>query len=80
MHYVYILKSQCSVGNYYLGSTGDLKRRIREHNCGNSGHTAKLSPWTLNTYIAFSDRLKALRFERYLKSGSRRAFAKAHFR
>ncbi len=79
MHYVYILESEASPGSYYVGSTADLKKRVEEHNSGKSIHTAKLSPWTLATYIAFPDRTKALRFGRYLKSGSGRAFAKKHF-
>ena len=29
--------------------------------------------------MAFSDEKRAIRFERYLKSGSGRAFAKRHF-
>jgi hypothetical protein len=37
---------------------------------------AKFKPWRLITSIAFSDDLKALAFERYLKTGSGRAFAK----
>jgi len=30
-------------------------------------------------FIAFTDKEKALRFEKYLKSGSGRAFIKKHF-
>lgn len=30
------------------------------------------------TYVAFSDELKAVNFEKYLKSGSGHAFAKRH--
>jgi predicted GIY-YIG superfamily endonuclease len=79
MYYVYILASEPNPGSYYVGSTADLKRRIKEHNSGKSSHTAKGSPWALATYIAFADREKAFRFERYLKSGSGRALAKKHF-
>ena len=32
--------------------------------------------WRLKTYIAFSDEAQAIAFEKYLKSGSGRAFAK----
>jgi predicted GIY-YIG superfamily endonuclease len=39
-------------------------------------HTSKYAPWRLKTYIAFSDALQALQFEKYLKSASGRAFAK----
>jgi hypothetical protein len=33
----------------------------------------------IENYIAFDDYKKAYAFERYLKSGSGRAFAKKHF-
>ncbi len=78
MHFVYILESESSQGHFYVGSTTDLERRIDEHNAGKSAHTLKYKPWRLATYVAFSDRAKALRFEHYLKSGSGRAFAKGH--
>lgn len=55
--------------------TDDLKARIRDHNAGKSSHTAKFMPWTLVTYLAFSDEKKAIEFERYLKTGSGWAFA-----
>ena len=35
-----------------------------------------IRPWRLKTYIAFSDEAQAIAFEKYLKSGSGRAFAK----
>jgi putative endonuclease len=43
------------------------------------GITEDLRPWRLRTYIAFSDEKCARAFEKYLKSGSGRAFAKKHF-
>jgi putative endonuclease len=42
-------------------------------------HTSKYAPWQLIVTIAFTEKNKALKFERYLKSGSGRAFAKRHF-
>ena len=75
MWYVYLLESDGTTGQRYLGVTSDLKRRLAEHNAGKSHHTAKYLPWRLVTYIAFSDEAKARAFERYLKSGSGHAFA-----
>ena len=43
-------------------------------------HTAKYKPWKLELYIAFSDEKRAIAFEKYLKSGSGRAFSARHFR
>jgi putative endonuclease len=42
---------------------------------GRSPHTAKYKPWKLVAYVAFSNEEKALAFEKYIKSGSGRAFA-----
>jgi predicted GIY-YIG superfamily endonuclease len=76
MHYVYLLESDLAPAHRYVGLSTDLKRRIAEHNSGKSLHTAKYRPWHLVAYIAFSTRIKAEAFERYLKSGSGHAFAR----
>ena len=78
MHYVYLLASDRKTTRHYIGSTADLKRRIADHNSGKSVHTAQYRPWHLVTYIAFSERRKALGFEYYLKSGFGHAFANRH--
>ncbi len=75
MIYVYILQS-LAFDHFYVGITDDLRARLRKHNAGEVTHTAKYAPWRLKTYIAFSDRQKAVEFEKYLKSASGRAFAK----
>ena len=79
MHYVYTLNSLADVGRFYVGSTADLRERLKAHNDGRVPHTSKHRPWTLATYTAFADKARAVAFERYLKSGSGRAFAKRHF-
>lgn len=78
MKYVYILESTSEPGRFYTGLTGDLKARLAKHNAGEVSHTAKYTPWQLKTYVAFSDAQRASMFERYLKSGSGRAFSKKH--
>jgi predicted GIY-YIG superfamily endonuclease len=75
MHYVYLLQSLADPAQRYTGLTDDLKARLAKHNQGGVPHTAKFKPWKLVTYAAFSSREQAARFERYLKSGSGRAFA-----
>lgn len=79
MKYVYILQSEAELDRFYTGSTTDLKRRLKEHNDGNSIHTNKYRPWRLKTYIAFDDEKKADAFEEFLKTGNGRQFAKKHF-
>lgn len=76
MWYVYIIRSINFPEQEYVGATADLRRRLPEHNAGKSAHTAKFKPWQLVWYCAFPDKLKALEFEKYLKSHSGRAFAK----
>ena len=78
MKYVYILESLDSE-HFYVGITDDLRARLAKHNAGEVPHTSKYGPWRLRTYVAFSDAALAVAFERYLKSGSGRAFAKKHF-
>ena len=79
MFYVYILQSVESSEHFYVGYTDDLKRRIKEHNRGNSIHTNKYKPWNLRGYIAFDTEQKAKNFERYLKTGNGRFFQKKFF-
>ena len=76
--YVYILESELDAQHFYIGSTGDLKQRLAKHNAGGVSHTAKFKPWRIKSAIAFTDQDRAAQFERYLKSGSGRAFAKKH--
>jgi predicted GIY-YIG superfamily endonuclease len=74
--YVYILQSSEDPDRYYVGVTGDLRNRLKKHNAGEVSHTSKYMPWTIKTYVAFSDEKQAFAFETYLKSPSGRAFAK----
>lgn len=75
MRFVYLLESESVAGQRYVGLTSDLHGRLADHNARKSVHTSKYAPWTLVTYVAFSDERKAESFERYLKSGSGHAFA-----
>ena len=74
MTYVYLLNSVANPTQQYIGLTNELRKRLRDHNRGDSVHTAKFAPWRLVAYFAFSERNRAVAFERYLKSGSGRAF------
>jgi putative endonuclease len=79
MIYVYIPQSIGEPQRFYIGVMKDLKERQQEHNAGEVFHTAKFKPWAVKNYFAFEDHKKAHAFEKYLKSGSGRAFAKRHF-
>jgi len=79
MQCVYLLRSLGHPSERYVGRTDDLERRLAEHNSGKSPHTAKHRPWTLVVAVYFEDDAKASDFERYLKQGTGRAFARRHF-
>ncbi len=74
--YVYILQSESDKEHFYTGVTEDLRERLKKHNEGGVPHSAKHRPWRIETAVAFTDRERAIAFERYLKSASGRAFAK----
>lgn len=77
--YVYVLR-QLHEEHYYVGVTSDPGERLIRHNEGRTRHTNRLGgPWTVHVLIEFELETTALRFEKYLKSGSGRAFAKRHF-
>lgn len=78
MKYVYLLESVRNPDRRYIGLTSDVEERLKAHNAGKSPHTAKYAPWKLVSTIGFEEPAKAIAFERYLKTGSGRAFAKRH--
>jgi predicted GIY-YIG superfamily endonuclease len=76
--HVYVLKSDADK-RPYIGVTSNVARRLDTHNSGGSVWTAPFRPWRLAVSIEFPTEDRALQFERYLKSGSGRAFARRHF-
>jgi len=62
-----------------VGVTSDVSERLYWHNAGLSAHTARNHPWYLIVSVEFRTEEAALKFERYLKTGSGRVFAKRHF-
>jgi predicted GIY-YIG superfamily endonuclease len=77
--FVYVLRSAADPAHYYVGVTSDVGHRLEWHNHGPCGHTVDHRPWSLVVVVEFPTEEQALRFERYLKSGSGRAFARRHF-
>ena len=76
MHYVSFLQSVAFPDQYYTGLTKNVQARLADHNAGKSSHMAKYKPWRLFSFHYFASKETALAFEKYLKSGSGRAFAK----
>jgi putative endonuclease len=77
MQYVYLLK--CSDGSTYTGCTRNIDERLIRHNKKQILYTSTRLPVKLITYIAFTDKYKAFAFEKYLKSGSGKAFSNKRF-
>jgi putative endonuclease len=77
---VYVLESLTSPERHYTGHTSnEMAVRLSWHNQGRSRHTSKYRPWKVIVSMEFCEERVAVAFERYLKSGSGRAFAKRHF-
>ena len=74
MYYVYILQS-LKDKSYYTGLTTDVDTRLKQHN-GSVEYTSTKRPFKLIWYCCFEDKMKALQFEKYIKSGSGFAFAR----
>lgn len=77
MWYVYFLR--LSNGDTYVGSTNDLKRRLKSHELGHVTSTHNRRPVTLGAYVAVRGEAAARQLEQYFKSGSGKAFAKKRF-
>lgn len=74
---VYIIK--CADNTFYVGCTSNLENRLKRHSKGQVISTKNRLPIELITYIVFNDKYKAYNFEKYLKSGSGRAFLNKRF-
>lgn len=79
MKYVYLLQSLSHPEQRYTGLTKNVEKRLVAHNAGQSIHTSKYRPWRVVLALVFAEDNKAIAFERYLKTGSGRAFATKHF-
>jgi len=73
MIFVYVLQSELDFG-LYIGMTGNLRRRLEEHQRGESLSTKGRRPWKLIYYEAYLLESDAEGREMFLKSGSGRRF------
>ncbi|MCX6933033.1 MAG: GIY-YIG nuclease family protein [Verrucomicrobia bacterium] len=74
--YVYVLRSLAD-GNFYVGYTSDLKRRIAEHHAGRVPSTAKRLPIDLVYYEACRTQTDATKREKYLKTAWGKRYIKS---
>ncbi len=75
MFYVYVLLS-LSYNNHYIGSTGNLDKRVEEHNSGKCRYTSGRLPWKLIYQEEYASRSEAMKREKFLKSGKGRELLK----
>jgi putative endonuclease len=68
MYYVYVLRSS-RIEKLYTGFTSDLKKRLSEHNNGESAFTKFGRSWELVYYEAYKNKKDAMVREKYLKTG-----------
>jgi len=67
MNYVvYILFSE-SFQKFYVWHTGDIEKRVNEHNAGKANFTSKGIPWKLVHFFECSDKSEATRLEMSIK-------------
>lgn len=79
MFYVYYLKSKLLPAKTYIGYTGNLKKRLADHNAGKSVYTKDFKPWQLIGFLGFDQEFKAIQFEKYLKTNAGRIFIRRYF-
>ena len=75
MYYVYAIISGKD-NRIYVGLTGNLSRRIREHNGGKTKSTKYYKPWSLLYLEKLDNLLEARKREKKLKSGCGKEFLK----
>ena len=76
MFYTYVLKSKID-NKLYVGHTDNLKRRFDEHNKGQEKSTRDRGPFILLYYEACLELDKAIKREKYFKTGFGRRFLKS---
>jgi len=78
--FVYILRSVNNPERRYIGLAADVPARLSAHNAGQNQSTVRWRPWMVDVCVEFRTEQMAVRFEKYLKSGSGHSFAERHFR
>jgi putative endonuclease len=77
---VYILYSE-KHDKFYKGYTTSLIERFKSHNeLATKGYTAKFRPWVVLHVEFYTNKAEAIRREKYLKSGTGRAWIRSKFK
>ena len=73
MHTTYILYSE-RIDLYYVGSTGNLKDRLKRHNGGRSTFTKRGIPWVVVYEKEYATKSESYQAELYIKSQKSRRY------
>jgi putative endonuclease len=79
MYYVYVLRS-AKDDNFYTGSTGDLRKRLTQHNDGAVRSTKGRRPLMLVYYEACISEADTRKREKYLKTAWGKRYLKSRLR
>ena len=71
--YVYILKSKTS-GKYYIGSSSNLERRLKQHRRGHTHTTKRIGDWELVFFQDVATLEMARKAERRIKTWKRKDY------
>ncbi len=75
MFYTYVLRSKKD-NKLYVGFTQDLRSRLEKHNKGQIDSTKTRVPFEIVYYEACTNEEKAIKREKYFKTGFGRKFLK----
>lgn len=67
MYYTYVIRSEKD-GKRYIGSTKDIKARLKKHNAGSVRSTKHRRPFKLEYFEVFQTRKEAEQREQFFKS------------
>ena len=73
---VYILYSN-QFNKHYTGFTSDIEIRLKSHDEFGKDWTAKYRPWKLIYTKRFDNKVEAIAYEKWLKTGAGRDFIKS---
>ena len=66
MYFAYVLKSDKD-NSFYYGSSGNIHRRLKDHNEGKNRYTKGHRPWVIHYFEEFTSRSDAMKRELFFK-------------
>ena len=77
MYFIYIIYSKSS-DIYYVGYSGDVNQRLKQHNeLAEGTFTSKHRPWILKAVFSCGDRAVTMRAEKFIKKQKSKSFIEA---